>query len=286
MSVAAVAETASDARARYHAPSALRHAIRTGAFDRQTAGQCPGALQTNLVIVPQDAADAFLAYAVRNPKPCPLVGVTDPGSPFLPVLGEDLDLRTDVPRYRVFRDGEAVDEPTDVSALWRDDLVGFALGCSFSFEDALIAEGLTVRHVAAGRNVPMYVTDRPTEPAEPFRGPLVVTLRAMAPGDAIRAIVLSDRQPLAHGAPVHIGDPAALGITDLAAPDFGDPPVIEDGDVLVWWACGVTPQLALRHAELPFAITHHPGHMLVTDLVAEGLTTFPTRATRRILTPA
>lgn len=270
--------------ARFDDPVALRRAIRGGAFPGQTAGQCPGALQANLVILPKAQADDFLAFAVRNPKPCPLVGVSDPGSPHIPSLGEDLDLRTDVPRYRVFRDGVACEEPPDIAALWRDDLVAFALGCSFSFEDALLAEGLPVRHVEAGRNVPMYVTRRQTEPAGPFHGPLVVTLRAMPPEAAIRAIVLSDRQPLAHGAPIHIGDPDALGIADLAAPEFGDPPVIEAGDVLVWWACGVTPQLALQEARVPFAITHHPGHMLVSDLVAEGLTTFPTRASRRVST--
>ncbi|RAI01003.1 putative hydro-lyase [Acuticoccus sediminis] len=282
MNVAANEPTSEPHRLVYAHPADLRRASRTGDFAEQTAGQCPGALQANLVILPKDAADEFLAFAVRNSKPCPLVGVTDPGSPHLPMLADDLDLRTDVPRYRVWRHGELDDEPTDIADLWQGDLVGFAIGCSFSFEDALIAEGLPVRHVEAGRNVPMYVTGRPTEPAGRFQGPMVVSMRAMPPDAAIRAIVLSDRQPLAHGAPVHIGDPAALGIADVMKPDFGDPPVIEAGDVLVWWACGVTPQRALQAAKVPFAITHAPGFMLVTDLLAEGLTTFPTRASRRV----
>ncbi len=282
MTVAAIEPHAGPRRLVFTDPAELRRASRRGALTEQTAGQCPGALQANLVILPKEAADEFLAFAVKNAKPCPLVGVSEPGSPHLPMVASDLDLRSDVPRYRIYRDGACVEEPTDVAHLWRDDLVAFALGCSFSFEDALIAEGLPVRHVDAGRNVPMYVTNRPTEPAGRFEGPMVVSLRAMPAEAAIRAVVLSDRQPLAHGAPVHIGDPAALGIGDVMAPDFGDPPVIEPGDMLVWWACGVTPQRALQAAKVPFAITHAPGFMLVTDLVAEGLTTFPTRASSRV----
>ncbi len=257
--------------------AALRAAARTGAFSGQTSGHAPGMLQANLVILPESAADDFLRFCARNPKPCPLVGVSEPGDPSLPALAHDLDIRTDVPRYRIFRNGEASDEVTDVLDLWRDDLVTFALGCSFSFEESLLAEGLPVRHVAAGRNVPMYVTNRQTSVSGPFSGPLVVSLRAMPPEAAIRAIILSDRQALAHGAPVHVGDPAVLGIRDVAAPEFGDPPVIEPGDILVFWACGVTPQMALRQARLPFAITHAPGHMLVCDVKAAGLTAFPTK---------
>ncbi len=255
---------------------ALRAAARTGAFTGQTSGHAPGMLQANLVILPENAANDFFRFCARNPKPCPLVGVSEPGDPSLPALAHDLDIRTDVPRYRIFRDGEEADEMTDIRDLWRGDLVTFALGCSFSFEESLLAEDLPVRHIAAGRNVPMYVTDRKTSPSGPFSGALVVTLRAMPAEAAIRAVVLSDRQPLAHGAPVHIGDPATLGIRDIAAPEFGDPPVIEPGDILVFWACGVTPQMALRQARLPFAITHAPGHMLVCDVKAAGLTTFPT----------
>ena len=253
-------------------PAALRRLARAGAFAAPTAGLCPGFLQANLLVLPEQEADAFLRFCVRNPKPCPLLAVSEPGDPRLPSLGVDLDLRTDLPRYRVFHDGVHVETVTDARALWRDDLVAFAIGCSFSFEDALEKAAIPVRHVQAGRNVPMYVSALETAPAPPFGGPLVVTLRALPPADAIRAILLSDRQPLAHGAPVHIGDPAAIGIRDLARPEFGDAPVIEDGDICVFWACGVTPQLALARARVPFAITHDPGHMLVTDRAAEATT--------------
>jgi len=247
---------------------AWRHRIRVGEHPGHTAGLAAGALQGNLAIVPAALSRDFLLYCHRNPKPCPLIGVGDPGEPMLTSLGEDLDIRTDVPAYRVFGDRhpEHGTRMNDLRGTWRDDLVSFVLGCSFSFEDALAAEGIPVRHVDAGRNVPMYRTDIPTRPAGPFEGPLVVSLRAFRPADAIRAIVLSERYRLAHGAPVHLGDPAAIGITDLAHPDFGDAPLIEPGDVLVFWACGVTPQLALRATGADLSITHEPGHMLITDI--------------------
>lgn len=250
-------------------PAALRRAVRSGGFLGQTSGQCPGYLQGNLVILPAADAEAFLRFCLRNPKPCPIVGVGEPGDPTLPALGAGLDLRSDLPGYRVFRDGAPAERLTDIGALWRDDFVAFVLGCSFSFEHALIRAGIPVRHIEAGGNVPMFVTALETEPAAPFGGPLVVTLRAFRPADAIRAITLSERYPIAHGAPVHIGDPGQIGIADLGRPDFGDPPVIAPGDMPVFWACGVTPQLAIRRAAPTIAITHDPGHMLVTDLIAE-----------------
>lgn len=251
-------------------PVAVRSVIRRGDHVGPTAGLAPGRLQGNLVILPAAEAGDFLRYCVANPKPCPILGVGMPGDPCLPALGADLDVRTDVPRYRVFRDGNHVDTVHDVAAFWRDDLVAHVIGCSFSFEDALARAGIPVRHVEAGRNVPMYVTDRETHPSGPFRAPLVVSMRGFVPADAIRAIAIADRMPLAHGAPVHLGDPAGIGIADLDRPDFGDPPVLETGDVPVFWACGVTPQMALRRARPALAITHDPGHMLVTDLAAEG----------------
>lgn len=256
--------------ARFRSARELRRAARTGRFAGQTSGHCPGALQVNLAILPSDLADAFLRFCVRNPKPCPVIGVGEPGATGIPGLGDDLDVSRDAPSYRVWRDGALAETVPDVSQLWRDDLVAFALGCSFSFEDALLRAGVPVRHIEAGRNVPMYETSIETVPAPPFGGPLVVSMRAFRPADAIRAITLSERYPRAHGAPVHIGDPQAIGIRDVGRPDFGDPPVIRDGDVPVFWACGVTPQLAIRTARPPFAITHDPGHMLVTDINAEG----------------
>lgn len=250
-------------------PAALRRAAREGGFRAPTNGECPGYLQGNLVILPAAYADAFLRFCMRNPKPCPLLGVSEPGDPTVPTLGADLDIRTDLPAYRVYRDGAHSDTVADVVALWREDFVIFVLGCSFSFEHALARAGVPLRHTLAGRNVPMYVTALETEAAGAFGGPLVVSMRAFAPADAIRAITLSDRYPIAHGAPVHIGDPAAIGIEDITKPDFGDPAVTEPGDIPVFWACGVTPQVAIRRARPAIAITHDPGHMLVTDLPAE-----------------
>ncbi len=250
-------------------PAALRQRFRAGTCRLPTSGLAPGFLQANLAILPKrDAAD-FARFCLLNPRPCPIVAVSEPGQPGLPALGADLDLRTDLGGYRIFRDGQAAERLDDLRGVWRSDLVAFVLGCSFSFEEALVRAGIPVRHIAAGRNVPMYVTSIATAGAGKFGGPMVVSMRAFAPADAIRAILISDRFRLAHGAPVHMGDPAVIGIADLDRPDFGDPPVRDPGDVPLYWACGVTPQLAIRAAAPEIAITHEPGHMLVTDIPAE-----------------
>ncbi|MFH1807076.1 MAG: putative hydro-lyase [Pseudomonadota bacterium] len=251
-------------------PLALRHAIRAGKHRGTTTGYASGFLQGNLAILPRDHADAFLQFCMKNPKACPLIGMSEPGSPHIPALGRDLDIRTDLPGYRVFRGTTDYQTVTDLTSVWRDDLVTFVLGCSFSFEDAITRGGVPVRHIAAGRNVPMYVTNIATAPAGPFHGPLVVSMRSFTPPDAIKAILYSDRYRLAHGAPVHIGDPAGIGIKDLMKPDFGDAPVMDKGDIPVFWACGVTPQMAIRNVLPDLAITHEPGLMLVTDLPAES----------------
>ncbi|HDZ71874.1 MAG TPA: putative hydro-lyase [Aurantimonas coralicida] len=250
-------------------PRTLRERIRSGSFTGPTSGQAPGYFQGNLAILPEALAGDFLRFCVLNPKPCPLLAVGEAGDPRLPTLGADVDIRTDVPRYRIFRDGELIGSPGDLTKEWRDDLVTFVIGCSFSFEAALQRAGIRVPHIDADTNVPMYVTNIATKPAGPFAGPMVVSMRAFSPQDAIRAIVLSDRQPLAHGAPLHFGDPAAIGIADIMKPDFGDAPVIGANAIPVFWACGVTPQMAIRAARPDIAITHDPGHMLVTDLLAE-----------------
>lgn len=255
---------------RIETPVELRRRIREGVFRHPTTGHAPGFLQGNLAILPEAYAADFLAYCVKNPKPCPLLGVSEPGDPRLSVLGEDLDIRTDLSGYRVFRGAAPFEPAADLRSIWREDLVTFVLGCSFSFEESLMRARIPVRHIATGRNVPMYVTNVQTQRAGMFGGPLVVSMRAFSPADAIRAIVLSERHPLAHGAPIHIGDPAAIGIGDLTTPEFGDAPVIEPGDVPVFWACGVTPQVAIREAGPDLAVTHEPGHMLVTDRPAEG----------------
>jgi uncharacterized protein YcsI (UPF0317 family) len=204
----------------------------------------------------------MLLFAQRNPKPCPVLDVTDPGSPRT-ALAPGADLRTDLPKYRVWRDGVLTDEPADATTHWRDDLVAFLIGCSFTFESALTAAGVRLRH---GRNVPMYVTDRECRPAGRLHGPMVVSLRMIPAEQVDTAVRVTALMPAVHGAPVHTGDPGLLGIADLDAPDFGDPPVGEPGDVPVFWACGVTPQAALTASRPPFAITHAPGHMFVTDV--------------------
>lgn len=227
-----------------------------------TAGLARGYTQANLIAVPAGWAYDMLLFAQRNPKPCPVLDVTDPGSPRT-VLAPDADLRTDVPRYRVWRDGVLAEETTDATPHWRDDLVAFLIGCSFTFESALAEAGVPLRH---GRNVPMYVTDRVCRPAGRLHGPMVVSLRMIPAAMVDTAVRVSGLMPAVHGAPVHVGDPAALGIADLSTPDFGDAPVAEDGDVPVFWACGVTPQAVLMASKPPFAITHAPGHMFVTDV--------------------
>lgn len=245
---------------------AVRLACRSGDWRGPTAGLAPGFVQGNLVVLPAIQASDFLRFCQRNPKPCPLIGLTEPGEPHVPELGQDLDIRTDLPAYRVWRDGVPVAEPDDLGDWWRDDLVGFVLGCSLSFEAALMAEGMVLRHVEAGGSVPMYRTNMPCAPAGPFAGPMVVSMRPLKPADAIRAVQITSRFPAVHGAPVHIGLSDAIGVADLAAPDYGDPVEIRPDELPVFWACGVTPQAIIAAARLPFAITHVPGRMLVTDL--------------------
>ncbi len=243
----------------------VRVACRKGVLTGQTAGSAPGYVQGNLVILPRDLADDFLRFAQRNPKPCPLIGVSEVGSPQVPELGDDLDLRTDLPRYRVWRHGELVDEPTDVLSYWTADLVGFVIGCSFSFEEALLAADVPVRHIAEGKNVPMFRTNIACTTAGRFAGPMVVSMRPLKPADAIRAVQITSRFPSVHGAPVHIGLPGSIGIGDLSRPDYGDTVAVHDDELPVFWACGVTPQAVIAAAKPAFAITHAPGAMLVTD---------------------
>ncbi len=228
-----------------------------------TAGWCRGFTQANTISLPRVVAYDFLLFAQRNPKPCPVLDVLDAGEVSGPLL--DGDIRSDIPRYRVFHDGHLVDEPADITDIWRDDLVTFLIGCSFTFEHPLVEAGVPVRHIDAGRNVPMYRTSRACRPAGIFRGPLVVSMRPVPAGLVADAVRVSSRYPAVHGAPVHVGDPSTLGITDLDRPDYGDPPVIEPGDVPVFWACGVTPQAAVAASAPELAITHAPGHMLITD---------------------
>jgi uncharacterized protein YcsI (UPF0317 family) len=247
-------------------PLEVRLAARSQRLTGQTAGLAPGFVQGNLVVLPANVADEFLRFCQRNPKPCPLIAVSEPGESRIQTLGEDLDLCTDLPCYRVWRDGALVSSMPSVANVWRDDLVAFVIGCSFSFEEALAAEGIPLKHVSAGTTVPMYRTNVMCEPAGRFAGSLVVSMRPMNAANAIRAIQITSRFPAVHGAPVHVGDPSLIGIRDLSRPDYGDPVDVSANELPVFWACGVTPQAVIASAKLPFAITHAPGCMLVTDI--------------------
>jgi len=243
----------------------VRLAARRGALTGTTAGAAPGYVQGNLVVLPASMAEDFLRFAQRNPKPCPLIGVSEPGSRTVPELGSDLDIATDIPKYRIWRHGEVIDEPLSIEEYWRDDLVSFVLGCSFTFEEALLAAGVPMRHIACGTNVTMYRTSIPTHAAGPFQGPMVVSMRPLRPADAIRAIQITSRFPAVHGAPIHIGLPGDIGIADINRPDYGDPVEVKADELPVFWACGVTPQSVIAATRPEFAITHAPGCMLVTD---------------------
>lgn len=247
-------------------PQAVRPYIRSGRLTWKTAGLAPGHLQGNLVILPASVALDFARFCQRNPKPCPLVGVSDTGDPMLRTLGADIDVRTDVPSYNVYRDGELAGQPTDIKDLWTEDSVTFVLGCSYSFERALEMEGVPLRHFETGDVLSMYRTNIECTPAGPFRGTMVTSMRPMPIADAIRAVEITARFPMTHGTPMHLGDPAQIGVADLMKPDWGDPPTIYEGEIPVFWACGVTPQNVIQEAKLPLVITHTPGCTLITDL--------------------
>jgi uncharacterized protein YcsI (UPF0317 family) len=244
----------------------VRLACRRGELAGPTTGLALGFVQANLVVVPQDWAFDFLLFCQRNPKPCPLLDVAEPGDAEPNPVAPGSDIRTDLPGSRIWRNGELIEEPADITRYWRGDLVAFLIGCSFTFENALLAAGVPVRHIEERVNVPMYRTNIACRPAGRFAGPMVVSMRPLAAADAVKAVRICSRFPRAHGAPVHIGDPAAIGIRDLVKPDFGDAVTIRPGELPVFWACGVTPQAVLMNAKPPFAITHKPGHMFVTDL--------------------
>ena len=252
-------------------PSELRSMIRRGEWDSVTAGLAPNHVQANLVILPQAQAFDFLLFCQRNPKPCPLIEVMEPGKVEPSLTAPGSDIRTDLPRYRVYRNGILEKEITDISQEWRDDLVTFLIGCSFTFESALMAAGIPMRHIEEGKNVSMYVTSMPATSAGQFSGPTVVSMRAIAQAKVVKAVQVTSRFPNTHGAPLHIGDPQAIGIQDLSKPDFGDVTTVNRGEVPVFWACGVTPQAVAMNSAPPLMITHSPGHMFITDLRDEDL---------------
>jgi uncharacterized protein YcsI (UPF0317 family) len=247
-------------------PARMRAKIRSGEWTQQTSGLCPGYAQANLVVLPGEYAYDFLLFAQRNPRACPLLEVTDTGSRFLKEIAPGADIARDIPKYRVYRQGVLEEERTDVSDLWRDDLVSFLIGCSFSFEGDLLAADVPVRQIEEGKNVPMYDTNIPCAPAGIFHGSMVVSMRPIPYELVPKAVQITAAMPRVHGAPVHIGDPAAIGIADLARPDYGDAVTVKPGEVPVFWPCGVTPQNAVMRSKPSLAITHAPGHMLLTDV--------------------
>lgn len=247
-------------------PREFRQLVRAQSHTGPTAGFCPGYAQANLVVLPRELAYDFLLFAQRNPRSCPLLEVTDTGSRTLSEIAPGADIATDIPKYRVYEHGVLTGEYSDVSHLWRDDLVSFLIGCSFSFEGELLEASVPVRHIEQGCNVPMYLTNIPCKPAGVFRGNMVVSMRPLPYDQIVKSVLVTGSMPKVHGAPIHIGDPSVIGIGEIDHPDFGDAVTIHPGEVPVFWPCGVTPQAALMASKPAFAITHAPGHMLVTDV--------------------
>ena len=248
----------------------LRQLIRAGDFTRDTTGHAMGYIQANLAVLPESYALQFATFCQRNPKPCPLIAVSEVGAFDLPTLAHGLDLRTDVPKYRIFRNGIFMEAVSDIKDYWQEDFVAFALGCSYSFEEALVSAGLPLRHLDLGSAVPAYNTNIATSKSGPFEGGMVCSMRPFKPADAIRAVEVTSRFPLTHGAPVHFGNPEEIGIENLMKPDYGDSPVIKEGEIPVFWACGITPQVVIENAKPEICITHFPAHMLITDLPSRG----------------
>ncbi|MBQ0059919.1 MAG: putative hydro-lyase [Lachnospiraceae bacterium] len=247
-------------------PLELRKMCRTGEFAKPTSGYCPGHAQANLIILPKEDAYDFLLFAQRNPKACPVLEVTEVGSREIKYMASDCDVATDFPMYRIYKDGVMVEETTDVSKYWQDDFVAFIIGCSFSFESEMIDAGIEIRHNTEGRNVPMYMTNIECLPAGKFSGKMVVSMRPIPPKQVVKTVTVTATLPKVHGSPIHIGDPAAIGIKDINNPEFGDSVTINPGEVTVFWPCGVTPQSIVMNSKPKFAITHAPGYMLVLDV--------------------
>jgi uncharacterized protein YcsI (UPF0317 family) len=252
-------------------PKEIRVVIRKGKWDKPTAGLAMGYAQANLVILPQKHAFDFLLFCQRNPKPCPLLEVLEPGEFRTKFLSLDADIRTDIPRYHIYRKGKLHKTVKEIRSFWKPDFVTFLLGCSFSFEEAMLRSKIPVRHIEENKNVPMFITHIPCKPAGLFHGPMVVTMRPIPSDKVTRAVQITSRYAWVHGAPIHIGNPSMIGIKDLRKPEFGDPVTIKKGEVPVFWACGVTPQAVVMKAKPDLCITHAPGHMFISDLLNEAL---------------
>jgi uncharacterized protein YcsI (UPF0317 family) len=252
-------------------PRDLRGLIRAGQWKEHTIGLASGYVQANLVILPYDLAFDFLVFCQRNPKPCPVLEVTEPGEPRLRYMAADADLRTDLPMYRIFVAGECVAEVSEVTDLWRDDLVAFLLGCSATFESSLIQANIRLRHIEEEKIPPVYVSEIQCHPAGPFRGPMVVSMRPIRSDQVMQAVRITSRYTATHGGPVHLGDPGAIGITDLEKVMYGEPIAIHENELPVFWACGITPQAVALQAKPDFMITHLAGHMFVSDILADEI---------------
>jgi uncharacterized protein YcsI (UPF0317 family) len=255
-------------------PKEIRALIRRKKWDKPTPGLAMGYAQANLVILRKKHAFDFLLFCQRNPKPCPLLEVLEPGEFYTEFLSRDADIRTDIPRYNIYRNGKLERTAKDIRSLWENDFVTFLLGCSFSFEEALLRSKIPIRHIEENKNVPMFITNIPCKPAGVFHGPMVVTMRPVPPDIVTRAVQITARYASVHGAPVHIGDPSKIGIKNLNKPDFGDPVTIKKGEVPAFWACGVTPQAVVMKAKPELCITHTPGHMFISDVLNEEIATF------------
>lgn len=250
-------------------PKEVRKLISAGELVKPTSGICKGHIQANLAILPKDLAFDFLVFAQRNPKPCPILDVTNIGDPEPKLMAPGGDLRFDLPKYRIYKKGELVEEVTDIEKYWTEDMVGFLIGCSFSFETAMLNANIPVRHIEDNHNVPMYITNIDTIPSGIFNGKMVVSMRPIPYQQVVRATTITSRFPNVHGAPIHIGNPEEIGILDISKPDFGDPSEIREGEVPVFWACGVTPQSIAMTSKPEIMITHSPGYMLVCDPIDE-----------------
>lgn len=252
-------------------PTEFRKKVRNNEYQKPTAGMCPRYAQTNLIVLPWEDAYDFLLFAQRNPKPIPILEVTEVGSRELQTLGNDIDVATDFPKYRIYRNGKMIDEYLSVVDFWHEDLVSFLIGCSFSFEDLLVDAGIEIRHITEKANVPMFNTNIPLKQAGKFSGNMVVSMRPIKSSQIATAVNVTNRLPGVHGAPIQIGNPAEIGIYDLANPDYGDAVTINENEIPVFWACGVTPQAAVMASKPKFAITHSPGHMLITNISNKDL---------------
>ena len=245
-------------------PKELRTLIARGEFSRPTAGECPGYIQTNMVALPRAYAKRFEAFAKANSKAIPVLEIIEDGH-CSKTLAPSANILNEIPKYNILKDGILVETLKDITHYASEDLVFFLIGCSFSFENALIENGMPLRHVDEQKNVAMYRTNIKLTPMEGFEGDMVVSMRPIKKEKVADACIVTSHFPKTHGAPIHVGYPDMIGIDDISKPDYGDAIEIKPDEIPLFWPCGVTPQNVITSMKLPFAITHAPGHMFVTD---------------------